>query len=419
MTDQARKRRQSNSETNLRLVLVYAYVIRLAVISILGFTDAIARLHLSPDSLRYHRMGVVIARQMSEGNFNWPNWIDHGWFQFNGLIYYLFGPHAVFIQIINASFSVATVAAVYHAARKIFPDERVARWTCMLVAFFPSFIYWSSLMLKDSLAIFAIAFMVLSVVSLRQKFEFRWVFALLVSLALILMVREYLFYVFIVLIAMSFVPLEKQQLIRSVPKLLAILLIIGLVPYQLGQGFLGIDFISNSMYFDLEYINRTRVAMGDHGAGRIYEDPENALWGQSISNDIRVAATGLFFFFFSIDLTSVGSIRQIMALPEVIIFILLFPALVRGVLRSWRTHRRAVFPVFLVTIGILIVYTSATTNMGAMYRWRMQALPYLLMMICYGLTLKRQGMFVNILRSLDRVFTYGRRRRRQELPHAA
>ena len=40
---------------------------------------------------------------------------------------------------------------------------------------------------------------------------------------------------------------------------------------------------------------------------------------------------------------------------------------------------------------------SAATNMGAMFRWRMQALPFLLAFLTYGLSLHGRGYFYRLM----------------------
>lgn len=117
------------------------FAVRLGIVMIFVATGAIRTLHLSPDSLRYHREGVVIAGQMAAGNFNWPNWIDNAWFQFTGLIYHLFAPEPFLIQLINITFGALTPILVYHLVVSVYENEQCARWTAILTAFFPSFIY--------------------------------------------------------------------------------------------------------------------------------------------------------------------------------------------------------------------------------------------------------------------------------------
>ncbi|MCI5147706.1 MAG: phospholipid carrier-dependent glycosyltransferase, partial [Candidatus Electrothrix sp. AR3] len=151
----------------LNRIVLWGFFLRLSIVILFNITDAIRVLHLSPDSLRYHRVGRAIAQKMEQGMFNWPNWIDNGWFQFTGFVYYLFGSYPQIIQLINITLGALTPVIVYYMLRKVYADERVARWTAVFTSFFPSFIYWSCLMLKDPLSIFSMSLLLLAVVSIR------------------------------------------------------------------------------------------------------------------------------------------------------------------------------------------------------------------------------------------------------------
>ena len=266
----------------------------------------------------------------------------------------------------------------------------------MFTAFFPSFVYWSCLMLKDPLSIFAMSLLVLSVVSLRNRFQVIWLFPLFLSLLIILGIREYLFFVCTFLGAISFVPVTQRHAGSLLIKLLLMILLIGTISFYMGYGFMGKEYILESHYFDIEYINQTRINMGDHGSGAFFKDPSVALWGSDFWSNFRASVVGIFFFFFTLDLTNLGSIRQLMALPEILLFISFLPALWRGMLNSWRNHRHTTLPIFVFAIGILIVYGSATTNMGAMFRWRMQAMPFFLAFISHGFILRSHSYYFRL-----------------------
>ena len=386
--------------TFLKRVVVYGFLLRLSIVAIFHVTDAIRVLHLSPDSLRYHREGLFIAHEMSLGYFNWPNWIDNGWFQFTGLVYYMFGPHPFVIQFFNITLGAVTPVIVYKMLRKVYADERVARWSALFTAFFPSFVYWSCLMLKDPLSIFAMSLLVLSVVSLRNRFHIKWLVSMLFSLLVFLSIREYMFFIGLFFIAASFLPTTGWRVGPMLTKLLIIVIVVGSISLYMGFGFMGREYIAESQYFDINYINETRIKMGGHGTGAFFEDPSSALWGSDFWSNFKASAVGIFFFFFTIDFTRLGSVRQLMALPEVLIFVSLLPALWRGMLDSWRNHREATLPLFVFALGIMVVYGSATTNMGAMFRWRMQAMPFFLAFLAHGLLLRSSGFYFRLLSRL-------------------
>lgn len=382
----------------LQRLFILGFTVRLLIVGVLIFTNAIEVLHLSPDSLRYHREGVMIARQMEGGFFNWPNWIDNGWFQFTGFVYYLFGPHPILIQLFNITIGSVTPVVVYHLLKKAYADEFVARWTAVFTAFFPSFVYWSCLMLKDPISIFAITTIVLCLLGIRQSFHVKWLLGLAGSLLIILGVREYLFFVAVFFVVASFIPVSGDKLSNTLIKMALLTVFTGALTYFMGFGVLGIDYMRSSHYFDMDYINSTRVAMGDHGSGAFFEDPGSVLWGGDIGSNVLAAATAIFYFFVSVDLTRLGSHRQLMALPEVLIFLSMLPLLFKGFWVSLKKYPQETLPLLVFTIGLMAVYGSATTNMGAMFRWRMQVLPFFLAFIVFGIVQKNKGFYFNTLR---------------------
>ena len=124
------------------------------------------------------------------------------------------------------------------------------------------------------------------------------------------------------------------------------------------------------------------------------------MWGESIGSTLRAAFAAVYFFFVSIDLSQIGSVRQMVALPEVLAILFLLPNLVRGLVHAWHHARQASLPMAVFAFGLLVVYGSAATNMGSMFRWRMQALPLLLTFMVYGAFVHGRGP---VYRMLDRL----------------
>ncbi len=379
----------------LKLFLI-AFVLRLAMVLLINSTDLINRFGLSSDSLKYIRMGEIIALQMHAGEFNWPKWIDSGWFQFNGFMVYLFGSKPFVIQLFNITAGSLLPVVIYKTVMQALHNPVVARWTALMVAIFPSFIYWSSLMLKDPISWLAVSLIVYGTVVLKQRFAFSALLSICIGLIIYLGIREYMFYISIIIITLAFFPLQ-----RSSPSVymrwLAVILLIGFAAQAAGFGFLAIDRISQSIYFDIDYLNHIRMKLSDHGSGRFFADESDAAWGQGVFNDVKAFLLAAYYSLLSLDLTNIGSVRQLMALPEVLLFIYLLPHLWNGFKLVWRKHRNLALPILGFSLGILVVYGSATTNKGALFRWRMQALPFMLMLITYGLYHARKGWFYRLL----------------------
>jgi hypothetical protein len=376
-----------------------AFVVRLIGVVLISLTDAIRSLSLSPDSLRYHEEALAIAEEMRGGLFNAPNWIDNGWFQFTGLVYYLLGPDPLYIQLINILLGALTPLVVFRLVLEVYGVEKLARVTALLVAFFPSFIYWSCLMLKDPLSIFSVSLLVLAVVRLRRSFSAGTLAVMALCLLMLLGVREYLFFVSVFLIVISYIPVEGRRTIPLLATMTGVVALIGVATYAAGFGVFGLEYIRQSHYFDLEYINQSRINIS-HGTGAFFDAPEEAVWGESVDSTFRALVAAIYFFFVSIDLTQIGSLRQLMALPEVLMFLLLLPSLARGLSYSWHHARQASLPLAVFAFGLLAVYGSAATNMGAMFRWRMQALPLLLTFMVCGAFVHGRGPIYRTLRRL-------------------
>lgn len=385
---------QRNNREFLKKVLIWAFVIRIGIVMIFVATDAIYHLRLSPDSERYHREAQEINVELDTNIQPIYGWKDDGWFRFTALVYRYLGAHSLWIQILNVSFSVLTVYVASILASQICKDPFVYRATVLFTAFFPSFIYWSCMMLKDPIAILAMTTIITGTIILRDGFSLRWLLVTVAALLVFYGVRDYMFFVSGAIFAgatILFLPRKHGSYwsaVASVPTVVCIL------PLALGLGWFANQYYKDSIYFDMDYINNVRVAMGDHGTGAMFksEDGEVATWGDDMLSNIATASKGVFYFFFVIDITNVNSTRQIMALPEVILLMLLMPSLWRGMKTAWK-HRVKMIPLLLFVFIVMAVYLSATTNMGALFRWKMQVMPAMMILIAMGVRLKPDGLF--------------------------
>jgi hypothetical protein len=216
------------------------------------------------------------------------------------------------------------------------------------------------------------------------------VFALLIFLG----IRDYMFFVATGLIAVSmlfFTPYSVPRMGSWVG-----LATLALTPLAMGFGLFGFDYFITSHYMDMDYINTVRIDMGDHGTGAIFAHDDVATWGaSSLVDDVATFLKGLWFFFVTLDLTEINSVRQLMALPEVIFSILLLPHLARGFYWLWLDRKNS-FPLLVFSFGIMIMLISATTNLGALFRWRMQVMPLFVIAMAIGVFYVRRGILYRI-----------------------
>ena len=265
-----------------------------------------------------------------------------------------------------------------------------------MVAVFPSFVYFNSLLLKDALSLFLFSLLGWAVIALRKKFDWKYVLALLISLMCFLGIRSYLFYICIPLIALCLLPLFGRSSITSV-SFVIMLVILSIISWFLDVGLLGINFFQESKYLDIEYINATRAEM-NAGRGRMGLGG----WGENYLSDVTNILAGIYYFFFSINPFSLNSIRQYFALPEMLIMMLAVLPFLRGLKVTWNHFRGAGIPLVILGLSVLVVYTSTTTNIGALYRWRMQAFPFLFPILAAGLMLSNGNLLTRLMNSVTR-----------------
>ncbi len=114
------------------------------------------------------------------------------WVYLEAALFYLFGPRVLLPLFFNAAFATLLALPVFDATRRLF-GRQAAFLAAVLATLWPSLVLWSSLNLKDALALLLIAVVLWAL--LRFQLERRWLFLVLTFAPLLLMesLRRYLF----------------------------------------------------------------------------------------------------------------------------------------------------------------------------------------------------------------------------------
>lgn len=384
---------------------VAAHVIAAVILFALGLSLN----NLSRDSTQYHYRGLRIAEQYASGEIEWSKWIDDGWFQFLGVVYYLIGPYLVVVTGVNFVLAGFSGILLYRIALLVFERRDVAYVSAFAFVWFPSAVYYTTLPLKEAAAICALLAMVWGTIVLitrAPRFAWPWIIA---GLMVIACLRVYLVVVCIGCIAISLLPVRLAGGIRGTIQL-GIATAVLLAAVLVAADSMGISLRDSKYteYMDLERINDVRESLSSRGRTALFDDPEQARFGQGLTNDIYLAAKAAFFVVFSIDVTSITRSRQLAALPEMLFFLVCLPSLWVGIRTGWRLMPNRVLPIFAFGLALVVVYGAGATNAGAMYRWRLQALPFFLMPIVYGSFVRGRGFMYHLGRRIAGRFFQGR-----------
>jgi hypothetical protein len=367
--------------TNLFLA---ALVVRLAFGMFVHLYDA--REFFGGDAITFHHFGAAIrdywlglidSRDMMYSRATMtsrPGWGIH---YLVALIYLLFGKNILAAQSFCAVVGAATAPMVYFCAGKLFSNRNVAKRSALFVAFFPSFIIWSSQLLKDGLIIFLLVLVITMVLQLQEKINYAAIFVIVLSLFGIITLRFYIFYMVAVAVAGSFiVGLSDKR--TSVIRRAAVLMAIGIALTYLGViRNATIDF---EQYADLDRLQSSRIdlarsAESGYGADVDVSTTEGAL------STIPIGFAYLMFAPFPWQATS---IRQAITLPEVLAWWALIPLMIYGIVYALRHRLRSTFPVLFFSIVLTLAYSIFQGNVGTAYRQRTQIQVFLFIFISVG-----------------------------------
>lgn len=302
-----------------------------------------------------------------------------GMFYYVGSVYYLIGQNQLAVQLINCAFGAAACVAVYRIALLIYPAQRPARVAAALTAFAPSMILWSSQMLKDAPIVLSLCLCALYTLKLRNRFQTKNLFLLLVSLFCLFSLRHYAFYIMFAAVASALVLTPKRLSPLRIAQGAVMVVVIGGALAYFGAGNVPQE------TFDLKHIQAARewsarTANSGFGGDVDITDPKAA---------IGYLPLGLLYVLFAPFPWMVTNVRQLITLPELVAWWALIPVLARGFWYGMRHRLKETFAISIFTVGLTLVYALYQSNVGTAYRHRAQLYIFFFIFISIGLELRR------------------------------
>lgn len=303
-----------------------------------------------------------------------------GMFYLVGAFHFLFGKSFLAVQSFCGFIGALTIPMVYVLADNIFNNRRVSKISAIFVALFPSFIIWSSQLLKDGLIIFLLVSTMVLVFQLQKKFSYHAIILLILALFGIFALRFYIFYMVILSVGGSFIVGLGASAI-AITRNIFVIIIIGLSLTYLGV-------IRNAQadidtYANLETIQYSRddlVQSADSGFGEDIDvsTPAGALAAIPI---------GFLYLMLAPFPWQVTKVNQILVLPEMFIWWALTPLIFTGIWYAVKVRLKRSIPILLFTMMLTIAYSIFQGNVGMAYRQRTQIQVFLFIFIAVGWSL--------------------------------
>ena len=294
-----------------------------------------------------------------------------------GILYYILGKNIFAAQSFCAVFGAATAPMVYFCSVKMFNNKRAAKTAAIAIAFFPSFIIWSSQLMKDGLIIFLLVLAMTMVLQLQEKFNYVALLLLIFSMFGIFSLRFYIFYMVAIAVAGSFI-IGLTSSIQSIIRRSLVLVLMGL-------GFTYLGVIRNASddferYGNLERVQSSRLDLQQSAESGYGADVDVSTTEGAISA-LPIGFTYLMFAPFPWE---VSNFRQAITLPEVLLWWAMIPLMIAGLIYAVRHRLRSSIPILIFSLMLTLAYSIFQGNVGTAYRQRTQIQVFLFIFIKFS-----------------------------------
>jgi hypothetical protein len=293
-------------------------------------------------------------------------------------IYSIIGRNMLAVQLFNAVLGAATVPIIFLCAEHVFNNRRVARVAGWAVAFYPSLVLWSSQGLKDGPTVFFLALGILATLRLGHKLTVRYLAVLVISLVGVFAFRFYIFYMLVAAIVGSYVIGMRAFTAQSMARQFVVVLVLGLAFTYFGvTRYATAQF---EQYGNLEQLNRSRQDLATSAKSGFGRDVDVS----TTSGALTTIPTGLVYLLFAPFPWQLGSLRQSLTLPEMVVWWAAFPLLILGAWFSIRYRVRQMAPILIFTSMLTLAYSVFQGNVGTAYRQRAQILVFYFIFVAVG-----------------------------------
>jgi 4-amino-4-deoxy-L-arabinose transferase-like glycosyltransferase len=344
------------------------------------------------DAYTYDYLGTVLT-QFWKGGLSYAYYNDTLGFYVQrnwgmpytvGALYMAVGRNMLAVQFFNAAVGAATAPVIYLCAHHIFQNVRVAKLTTLFVAFFPSLVLWSSQGLKDGPIVLLLALAMLATLRLGEKMSAKYGVLLVFALYGLFCFRFYIFYMASAAVGGAFLLGMRKQTTQSILRQFAVILALGL-----GLTYMGVLRSAGSQvetYADFETIQRSRRDLSRRANSGFGQDVDVS----TATGALTAVPLGLTYLLFAPFPWQLASLRQLITLPEMVVWWVSFPLLVMGIWFTLKYRLRQALPILIFTSMLTLAYSIFQGNVGTAYRQRSQILVFYFIFVAVGAVLMRE-----------------------------
>lgn len=339
---------------------------------------------LAPDEQTYDDWSAWIARYWAGETLLFPTRVGTsdpaGFFYIVAIVYYVFGQWSLLPKLVNAVTGAASVVLVFNITLRVTGSEGAALRCARFVAFFPSMILWSVLLIRDCWVVLLILLICRLALALQERTSIRILLLLAAAVYAVTLFRSYILFAVTLPMLLSFVVRQRKHLLRNtvVGMMVATVVIYADAMAGVGRRMRTIDF---------EELNQSRQWSATAAASGFAPEADISTPAKAIA----FLPVGLTYFLLAPFPWTIVNLRQGFTIPETLFFYSLLPAIVRGVWWLLRNRLGDSLMIILLSGGLTFGYAVGQGNVGTIYRHRAQVLPFFLVFAAIGIEVRRRG----------------------------
>lgn len=348
----------------------------------------------APDQKAYHAGGKFLADVWTQEAPLLSSQVlpdgPKGYFYIVAALYYLFGPYPVIPKVLNCLIGALTIPLAYDLALRMGASTSAALRAAKYTTWFPSLILWSSLNIRDAWIILLIALLCRQALVLQSRFRLAALVTLAGGLLLLVQFRAYLLFAIGAPILVSLFAMRSRNFLRN--------LVVGcIMAFALIYADQAAGKSRKIRFVDLEELQEIRY-WNTVGASSQFEQADISTPGKALVFLPR----GIALFLLAPFPWMLGSIRQVLAVPETLFFYWLIPWVIRGARDLLRADMSKALLAVLITSGLTLGYSLGEGNAGTAYRHRAQILIFFLVFAAAGLDRRHRRLRVVAAPTLPR-----------------
>lgn len=336
----------------------------------------------APDQRTYHTVGSWLANYWSGETLVYPPKLlestPKAYYYVVGVLYYVFGTAPLVPKLANCLVGALTVPLVHDLALRMTGQHPVALRAAAYAAYFPSLVLWSALNIRDSWIILLIVLICRQALVVQKRVRIASLLFLSGAVFALVQFRPYILFAVTLPMLVSFLARNRAHLARNIVLGMAAAVVVIYADRAAGS-----DRALRSL--DLEELHEIRY-WNTVGAGSKFEQVDISTPGKALA----FLPKGLAFFLLAPFPWMLSTLRQILAVPEMLFFYTLLPHMARGVRHLLREHLGTSLMVVLLTAGLTFGYALGEGNAGTAYRHRAQLLSFYLIFAAVGVELRRR-----------------------------